>query len=1442
MNCSAFYSRPTTTLCVKSNVQTTTAPQRPLIPSNPITLHASPTPRLLSPSFWSSLRAKPTLQSSDMSVSVPSSDQASPLLSARSTALTSARKKKALHSRSSSLSSAPIASSNATSASPPLTLSHILGHTATSPFAHSTSSSDPPLLAYTAGSILCLYNPRTHTHTYIRPPASASLACCAFAPTGQLIAIGEGGKGGSIHVYDTATLERVGGIDGLHEYGVRCIRWNRAVDGMLLSVGEPTAADEVGTGSVTAVCVSDWRTGDGSSAVVHVMYESISAADCSEDDTHVVLCGDKGLTVLNLTFSGDDSRALGAFDGRRLTVEKQEVKLGPVHKSATFTSVVCGLAHISSYIFAITNKGVLCAFTQKDRKKAQAAPASSSTSASSPTSPTNQRWTWEIEKWVDLRLETGYCLSIAANPTAEHKALLAIGGAEGKVRLFEPEKLAHIATLPRPPPFIHAAASLPSHSSQPAPPGSYPPVLAVSLYGDLQRLVTVCADRTLVLWDIRQPQERAIGVVRSFVSHAGCIWDVLAVERKREESAGAGEEEKMTERERQRDEQRRDSKLLIPDQSLITCAADNSLRFWHLSRDAVAQAKQNRNDKSKWSDQQIHCMHTPDGSVKCMLALSAFSPPATLASRSDLLITGDTAGVIRVWSLSTLQQVAMCSVSDKEVKCMEYDSARDTLIAGCRDGHIHTVDLSTLPDLKAATLPSPHSSAVTALAVTSKGLLLSISSDKSIVFRSFSPASNNYTLHSTAYFKTGTPHHLILHPTDKYAAVCTSDRYIRLFDLTTQKESRQYRLSSESASTAEPLRLALDGSGRLMAVCCSDRSVSVVEWFSGAVMCVLNGHGSVLTAVRWAAGGGRLVTVSADGCVFVWTVDERWAKLIRDQSKKTKRSSGTGAGGGGTASGMDSARSVAGGLFSARRRRSALEYLDDEDGEAGRANGRGGAASLVDDVSELDETNASELDLLDDEDKAEVRSPKVLPRPSAVPPLALPTQSDEKKEKGAADVEVKKVAEEKETAGDESQVRREYKALSANLPEWARTATTQPAVAVPTSPLAPRSTRWSMRAQSGYKMVSELDREGVEVTPRVQRRRTDKEEAGEEEVEEEVDEEQGMAAVQEEKEEAVKASVVREQEAEIEEDIAPPPILFPAATLAVSKRSSAPASPAAVVSRPSLTPPATFSPALPPRPQHGSRDQTPPPLSPAATPSTPPQPPPRRSLPSSRSTSRNASPSIKPRQLEAPQHDTATGAEQRVGVLLSPLSPMRALPAIPSQLLHSPRSSLTSPSPAGPHLPHSLSSQSLAAPMSQSLAQSLQSLQQQLSHTLLLFQQHQAVSTTPPASSASASSPFLLQQYELQLFTMHQQLSVALNEQRIEQLKQASIASGVERATAVEELEHSLTSSGSMNGSSGGSGAIAGGSGVVSATLDRYSDLLLDMVMKKLEMRNTREM
>ena len=960
-------------------------------------------------------------------------------------------------------------------------------------------------------------------------------------------------------------------------------------------------------------------------------------------------------------------------------------------------------------------------------------------------------------------------------------------------------------------------------------------MLAVSLYSDLQRLVTVCADRTLVMWDIRQPQERAIGVIRSFVSHAGCIWDVLAVERRREEQGGIGEEEKMTERERQRDEQRRDSKLLVPDQSLITCAADNSLRLWHLSREAVAQAKQNRNDKSKWSDQQIHCMHTPDGSVKCMLSLASYPHQPSLAARADLLVTGDTAGVVRVWSLSTLQQVAVCSVSDKEVKCMEYDAVRDTLIAGCRDGHIHTVDLSTLQDLKATTLPSPHSAAVTALAVTSKGLLLSISTDKSIVFRAFSPTTNTYTLQSTTIFKTGTPHHLVLHPTDKYAAVCTSDRYIRLFDLATQKESRQYRLaaSTEAAGStaAEPLRLALDGTGRMLAVCCSDRSVSVVEWFSGAVMCVLNGHGSVLTAVRWVAGGGRLVTVSADGCVFVWTVDEKWARLIRDQSKRIKRSSGPTAGAGSIAGALDSARSVGGGMLSARRRRSALEYLDDDDGEAGRGHRPAGGS-----VSEMDATNASELDLLDEEDKPEVRSPKVQPRPAAVPPLALPSLADERKEvAAAAHVEVKKAVEEKEaTTIDEQPVSRDRNPLAANVPDWARTGADQVPAQASTPPS--RSTRWSMRAQSGYKMVSELDSDGVEVTPRVPRR-VDREVKGQDEDEEgldEVEEEAGLRGMQEEKE-AMKPNVVREQEAEIEEDITPTPALPQAVTsITPAKRNSSPTSPAAVIGRPSVTPPATFSPALPPRPMRDGNSPTPPPLSNSTAPSTPPQPPPRRSLPSSRSSSRNASPTTKPRHLEVLSLLGDGAGEPRSGGLLSPISPMRALPAIPLQLPASPQSSQSSQAP-------------VTGPVSPSLSQSLQSLQLQLTQTLSLFSQHKA---NPASSSSSPSSASSHSHFEQQLFGMHQQLAATLTEQRIDQLRQSAniikhsdststVSSSTEHGAGVEEFERSLSSS---SGIIAGGVVGGGGTGMVGATLDRYSDLLLDLVMKKLEMRNTREL
>ena len=1351
----------------------------------------------------------------------------SPMSSAHPTPPPSARSSRVKRPHSRASSTLP--------ASPPLSLLSVIGHTSHSPFSHSLSptSSD---LAYIAGNSLLLYSHRTHTtHLLTTSRPSHTLTSASFSPDGALIALGETGTSPSLLIIDAATGERRGIIESLHSHSVRCIRWHPNLPSLLITLGEGDATPStsgvsagVGGAFVSEVVMVDWRAGEDRASTLlfaAALDEPAHGLGISEDGTYAVTCCDRSLTYWHLSLHQDDSHALAALDGRRLSVERQEAKLG-VHKGANFVSLACGLGSTSSYTYALTNRGVLCAFTQKDRKKAAA--------SSSPTSA--RSFAWEIEKWVDLRLDTGYDLTIAATPSA---SLLAIGGAEGKIRLFEPEALQHIATLPRPPPYIYAASSLPHSTPSPTPtptlPGTYPPTLALSLFPDLTKLVALYADRSLVVWDIRQPKERPIGVLRSFVGHGGCIWDVTSVERRKGDRDSWKGEEEVKDAEVERRSQ-------VPDHTIITCGADNSLRFWHLNREAVAQAKHSAGDKTRWTDQQLHCIHVTDTSpstsspsstpsfasgvgVKVVLALASYT---SSPSRADLLVTGDKLGVIRLFSLTSLNPLTSIQASDKEIKALDYHAARDTLIAGTRDGHLHLFDLSTLPHTPTiSTLPLAHSSAITGVRVTSRGLLITISADRSIIFHLAPPPSTpphnpspsshtstplphphpSYPQVSRTVLKTGTPHCLLLHPSERFVTIATSDRWLRIFDLTTYKETRQYRV--ECGVGGEMTAMAVDVSGTFIAVGCSDKAVYIIEWFSGTVMGSLLGHGSVVTGLAWVDDSSQLVSVGADGCVFVWKVEEKWRAVIKEAAKRAKRSSLNSSSSSSTSS---SPAGVGAGLNSARRRRSALDYLNDE------AEVTGESAATT--ISEL--TATSELDLLDEEDKEEkkaadsvVHSPPHPPRPALVPPLALPLIGDEHKERGAE---------------------REYKPASA--PDWAKTQSqsTTPAVSVPGSSTAspssavvsaspsltgrePKTSRWSLRAQSGYKMVSELDREGVEVTPSAALERREnlgdtdpsKKDADAQRESQAPAEQQPKAAhtieevmpaegdvsvpapESEEQAAAAKVQVVRETESEeVEEQLQ---------TDSPVKRATL-----------SVVSPASSSPPLPPRPSllllrspalaaEELRDGRPSPLVPSlAGPLTVPSlsstagtsASPTTGLSSSTPPSANNSPSLPPRRASQPPSRSSS----------RPTSPfMKATISPPTA---PPRTLLPSTIPEA------------AAEPPTDAAATLHALQSQLACALTLHQQLQLAQT-----SQSPSSP--LATLERGLISLHDQLGQALSVSRTQEERgrqpSASTATGSGDLDALEVLSSSSV----------------GGGGLVGRALDRYSDLLVELVMKKLE-------
>lgn len=65
-------------------------------------------------------------------------------------------------------------------------------------------------------------------------------------------------------------------------------------------------------------------------------------------------------------------------------------------------------------------------------------------------------------------------------------------------------------------------------------------------------------------------------------------------------------------------------------------------------------------------------------------------------------------------------------------------------------------------------------------------------------------------------------------------------------------------------------QLCLDSSGLYVATSCTDKTLAVYDYYSGECMATMYGHSELVTGLRFTNDGRHLISVSGDGCVFVW--------------------------------------------------------------------------------------------------------------------------------------------------------------------------------------------------------------------------------------------------------------------------------------------------------------------------------------------------------------------------------------------------------------------------------------------------------------------------------------------------------------------------------------------------------------------------------------------
>uniref|UniRef100_A0A8D0KTQ9 Translation initiation factor beta propellor-like domain-containing protein n=1 Tax=Strix occidentalis caurina TaxID=311401 RepID=A0A8D0KTQ9_STROC len=248
------------------------------------------------------------------------------------------------------------------------------------------------LVAYPAGCVIVILNPRENTQRHILNTSRKTLSVLAFSPDGKLVVTGENGHRPAVRVWEVEEGAQVSALQG-HQHGVACVAFSPTAR-YLVSVGYPHDM---------AVNVWDWKK--GSLVASNKVSCKVTAVSFS-GDSYFVAAGHRHVKFWFL----DSSRELKI--NKTVPLEGRSGLLGQLHNNL-FCGVACGRGLTSGSTFCVSSSGLLCQFNEKQ----------------------------VLEKWIFLKVPLANCLCLG-------DGLIFCGCTNGT----SPNLIPWAWMLPRPPP------------------------------------------------------------------------------------------------------------------------------------------------------------------------------------------------------------------------------------------------------------------------------------------------------------------------------------------------------------------------------------------------------------------------------------------------------------------------------------------------------------------------------------------------------------------------------------------------------------------------------------------------------------------------------------------------------------------------------------------------------------------------------------------------------------------------------------------------------------------------------------------------------------------------------------------------------------------------------------------------------------------------------
>ncbi|KAF1375278.1 hypothetical protein PFLUV_G00237920 [Perca fluviatilis] len=220
------------------------------------------------------------------------------------------------------------------------------------------------LLAYPAGCVVVLLNPRKNKQHHIFNSSRKAITTLAFSPDGKYVVTGESGHMPAVRVWEVSERVQVAELQE-HKYGVACVAFS------------PNGKYIVSVGYQHDMMVNVWNWKKNVVVAANKVSSKVTAVSFSDDSSYFVTAGNRHVKFWYLDH-GKTSKV-----NATVPLLGRSGLLGELRNNF-FSDVACGRGRQAASTFCITSSGLLCEFN--DRRL--------------------------LDKWVELRTSQATCLSV----------------------------------------------------------------------------------------------------------------------------------------------------------------------------------------------------------------------------------------------------------------------------------------------------------------------------------------------------------------------------------------------------------------------------------------------------------------------------------------------------------------------------------------------------------------------------------------------------------------------------------------------------------------------------------------------------------------------------------------------------------------------------------------------------------------------------------------------------------------------------------------------------------------------------------------------------------------------------------------------------------------------------------------------------------------------